>query len=126
NAQVSPWLLAVVAALLVGFFGFVVAAVVKAKRLPPVTGTPTLRGDTRGALSTLPPDGEVRVRWERWSALSSGGPVPNGSRVRVVEVRGVRLVGEPGTARAEAPGLAPGTDHPARSTVGDTPNQGGN
>jgi membrane-bound serine protease (ClpP class) len=125
NAQVSPWLLGVVAALLVGFFGFVVTAVVKAKRLRPVTGTHTLIGETGVALSTLDPDGNVRVRWERWSALSLGGPIPNGSRIRVVEVRGVRLVVEPETAPAEEPGMPPGTDHPARSTVGDAPNQGG-
>jgi membrane-bound serine protease (ClpP class) len=126
NAQVSPWLLAVVAALLVGFFGFVVSAVVKAKRLHPVTGTHTLIGETGVALSTLDPDGEVRVRWERWSALSSGDPIPNGSRVRVVEVRGVRLVVEPETAPAEEAGAARGADPPARSTVPDTPTQGGN
>jgi membrane-bound serine protease (ClpP class) len=104
NAQVSPWLLVVVAALLVGFFGFVVTAVVRARRLKPVTGSPTLIGQTGVAMSTLDPEGEVRVRWERWSALSAGAPIPNGSHVRVVDVRGVRLIVEPEHATATTEG----------------------
>jgi membrane-bound serine protease (ClpP class) len=125
NAQVSPWLLAVVAALLVGFFGFVVAAVVRAKRLQPVTGTNALVGQTGVALTTLDPEGDVRVRWERWSALSSGGVIPNHSDVRVVGVRGLRLVVEPADAPAGEPPPSTQSDAGAPSPVGDAPTQGG-
>jgi membrane-bound serine protease (ClpP class) len=104
NAQVSPWLLAVVALLLVGFFGFVVTAVVRARRLKPVTGSPTLIGLTGVAMSTLDPEGEVRVRCERWSAVAAGDPIPNGSHVRVVDVKGVRLIVEPEHASASTQG----------------------
>jgi len=125
NAQVSPWLLAVVAALLVGFFGFVVTAVVRSKRFQPVTGSNALVGQTGVALSTLDPEGEVRVRWERWSALSSGGVIPNRSHVRVVEVRGVRLVVEPADAPAHEPPPSTQGETGAPSPVGDAPTQGG-
>jgi membrane protein implicated in regulation of membrane protease activity len=39
--------------------------------------------------------GRVRVETENWRATTDGDPIPEGTEVRVVEVRGTRLVVEP-------------------------------
>jgi len=39
--------------------------------------------------------GRVRMETEHWRATTDGGPIPEGAEVRVVEVRGARLVVEP-------------------------------
>ena len=108
NARVSPWLLAAVAIALVLFFGFVVRAVMKARHLPRVAGIEGMAGELAVAIDDLNPIGRVRARRENWSAESVGPPIAKGSSVRVVEVRGLRLVVEP--AGEPAPGIAPGEE----------------
>lgn len=39
--------------------------------------------------------GRVRVETENWRATTDGDPIPEGTEVRIVEVRGTRLVVEP-------------------------------
>lgn len=41
------------------------------------------------------PRGKVKLRHETWSALSNGGAIPAGTRVRIVRVDGVILIVEP-------------------------------
>jgi membrane-bound serine protease (ClpP class) len=106
NARVSPWLLAAVAIALVLFFGFVVRAVMRARHLPRVAGIEGMAGELAVAIDDLNPVGRVRARRENWSAESVGPPIVKGTSVRVVEVRGLRLVVEP--AGEPAPGIAPG------------------
>jgi membrane-bound serine protease (ClpP class) len=106
NARVSPWLLAVVAVVLVLFFGFVVRAVMKARHLPRTGGIEEMKGELAVAIDDLNPVGRVRAMRENWSAESAGPPIAKGSTVRVLEVRGLRLVVEP--AGEPAPGIAPG------------------
>jgi membrane-bound ClpP family serine protease len=106
NARVSPWLLGGVAAALAVFFGFVVGAVMKARQLPRAAGIEAMEGETGVAVDDLNPAGRVRVLRENWSAQSVGPPISRGSTVRVVEVRGLRLVVEP--ARDAAQEVAPG------------------
>jgi membrane-bound ClpP family serine protease len=43
------------------------------------------------AVGDLAPKGVVRVRGEEWSAVSLNGPVPSGTAVQVIRVRGVHL-----------------------------------
>jgi membrane-bound serine protease (ClpP class) len=97
DVQVSRWLLALVTAVMAGFFGFVVKAVLEARALPaPSAGMDELIGAEGVALGPLGPRGEVRVGHERWSAEAAGGAIPAGSSVRVVGRRGLRLIVEPG------------------------------
>lgn len=105
NARVSPWLLASVAIALVLFFGFVVRAVMKARNLPRGTGVEGMAGEFGVAIDDLNPAGRVRARRENWSAESVGQSIAKGTPVRVVEVRGLRLIVEPA---GEAPVIAPG------------------
>jgi membrane-bound serine protease (ClpP class) len=106
NARVSPWLLALVAAALVLFFGFVVRAVLRARHLPRPAGLEGMTGELAVAIEDLDPTGRVRARRENWSAESIGEFIAKGSTVRVVEVRGLRLVVE--AAGESAPGVTPG------------------
>jgi len=92
NAQVSLWLIAVVAVILALFFGLVVRAVVRAKRLAAPPGQVALVGSSGVATSDLDPSGTVRVRQEEWTAVSIGGRIERGAEVRVVEVKGLKLV----------------------------------
>jgi membrane-bound serine protease (ClpP class) len=103
NARVSPWLIALVAAGLALFFGFVVRAVVEAKRLPQATGPGDLVGVEGRAVTDLTPDGQVRARRETWTARSAGPAIPTGAAVRVTAMQGLRLIVEPMTEDEGSP-----------------------
>jgi membrane-bound serine protease (ClpP class) len=93
NASVSPWLIALVAAGTVVFFGFVVKSVMESRRMPK-TAVPMhdLVGKTGVALDDLMPRGRVRVERENWSGEATGDPIPAGSPIRVEEVKGLLLL----------------------------------
>ena len=89
--RVNPWLVGGMAALIGAFALIVLAAVVRATRLPPQSGAERLIGLEGVALTDLNPDGQVRVDLETWSAVGVEGPIRAGERVRVVGVSGVHL-----------------------------------
>jgi membrane-bound serine protease (ClpP class) len=96
QVHVSRWLVALVTAVLAGFFGFVVKAVLEARALPaPGPNMDELVGARGVALGEVGPRGEVQVGHEQWSAEAAGAAIPAGSRVRVVGRRGLRLIVEP-------------------------------
>jgi len=105
GVRVSPWLLALVAALLAGFFLLVVRAIVEARRLPApaAAGMDALVGEVGVALGPLAPRGEVRVAHERWSAEAARGTIPAGTAVRVVARKGLKLIVEPGPSLPRQP-----------------------
>jgi membrane-bound serine protease (ClpP class) len=103
GVRVSPWLLALVAALLAGFFLLVVRAVVAARRLPAPAGMDALVGAVGVALGPLAPRGEVRVAHERWSAEAARGTIAAGTAVRVVRREGLKLIVEPGPSLPRQP-----------------------
>ncbi|MCS7172523.1 MAG: nodulation protein NfeD [Armatimonadetes bacterium] len=81
------------------FFLFAVGAGLRAQRRRPTTGREALLGAVGEARSELTPQGVVFVQGELWTAESVDGRIPEGSRVRVVEVEGLRLkVRKEGTA----------------------------
>jgi membrane-bound serine protease (ClpP class) len=103
GTRVSPWLLAVVAAVLAAFFLLVVRAVVAARRLPAPAGLDALVGQVGVALGPLEPRGEVRVAHERWSAEAARGAIPAGTAVRVVGRKGLKLIVERGPSLPQQP-----------------------
>jgi membrane-bound serine protease (ClpP class) len=122
NARVSPWVLAAVALMLGLFFGVVVRAVVKTKRLPPHPTPGQLEGELGVAVDHLAPQGRVRVRQENWSAQSIGPAIEAGTPIRVLRMDGLRLVVEPAI---NPPVELPATRTPARSaTSGGRPGSG--
>ena len=89
--QVSPWLIALTAALLATFFGLVVAAAVRAHRHPPTTGREGMVGEVATTLTRLDPEGTVFVEGEHWTATSEEGIVESGQKVVVTKMEGLRL-----------------------------------
>jgi len=98
NAQVSWWVIVPVAALAAGFFGLVLGALVQARRLPVQLRSTDLVGQIGVVTTALTPIGVVHVSSESWSAVSTSGPVPAGTRVVVVDVDGLRLKVSPVSA----------------------------
>jgi len=72
------------------FFTVVVAKVLTAHRRSPATGREGLIGEEGAAETVMNPDGKVFVRGEYWDAWSDE-PIDAGSRVRVLEMDGMRL-----------------------------------
>ena len=104
NATVSPWLIAVAAAASLLFFGVVVRASLRARRLPPPAGLERLIGAEGIVVKDVDPVGVVRIASEEWTATAASGLVPAGAVVRVVAVDRLRLAVEPVSAvRSTAP-----------------------
>ncbi|MBI3327322.1 MAG: nodulation protein NfeD [Nitrospinae bacterium] len=84
--SVSPWLIAVMTAMWVGFFAFVLMATVRAHRAKLSSGANILLGAIGVARTDLTPHGIVLVQSEEWSADAIDSPIQKGERVQVVEV----------------------------------------
>jgi membrane-bound serine protease (ClpP class) len=105
---VSPWVIAPVAAAVGLFFGVVVVKARKLRDLPPPAGPERIVGREGVALgSGLDPKGVVRVDAEEWRAVSAGGRVPAGSRVKVTGIDGLVLTVEPSVQTGATAGRAP-------------------
>jgi membrane-bound serine protease (ClpP class) len=91
NARVSWWVIVPVAGMAAGFFGLVLGALMQARRLPVQMRPTNVIGRVGVATTALTPHGNVHVASETWSAVSTSGPVPAGTRVVVVDVDGLRL-----------------------------------
>ena len=81
-------------ATLAGIILFVVQRALSAQRHRVTTGAQGLIGTMGVARTALTPDGMVFVRGELWSATSSK-TVPEGMKVRVTKIEGLRLFVEP-------------------------------
>lgn len=91
--SVSRPLIALVTALITAFFLFVVSAAIRAQRTHAVSGISTMVGATGVATSDLNPEGTVQVRSELWTGMAKDGEViQKGERVRVIAVKGVKLM----------------------------------
>jgi membrane-bound serine protease (ClpP class) len=64
------------------------------------TGVEGLPGETGTVTETLGPEGRVFVHGEIWNAVSAGGALPAGTRIRVVSVDDLKLVVEPASNAA--------------------------
>jgi membrane-bound serine protease (ClpP class) len=95
NARVSPWVIAPVGLFAAWFFSFVVAAAIRVRRMPRKVDTDRLIGAEGVVTTALDPKGVIQIASERWSATSAQGPVPEGTRVRVVAAEGLKLTVEP-------------------------------
>jgi membrane-bound serine protease (ClpP class) len=80
---------------------FAVRLMIRAQLVPPGTGTDGLAGETGRVTVALEPEGKVFVHGEIWNAASTGGPIPEGGRVRVVSVDNMQLTVEPAENRSD-------------------------
>jgi membrane-bound serine protease (ClpP class) len=108
SARVSPFVIAPVALFAAGFFGIAVQAAIRMRRRPAMS-SPGAQALGRIGVVVRPVDplGIVRVSAEEWTAESLRGPIPAGESVRVVSMRGLRLIVEPVVVEAGAQ-AAPG------------------
>jgi membrane-bound serine protease (ClpP class) len=91
GGHVSPWLIALGTLALSGYFLIILRAVLRARRLPSVTGAESLLGQDGVATSDLTLHGTVRVGGEDWSAIAEVGPIGAGETVEVIGVEGITL-----------------------------------
>lgn len=73
------------------FFLFVVGFGIKAQRRKVVTGIQGLIGDIGEVADTLSPVGTIKVQGEVWNAESLSGIIDKGERVRIKEMKGLKL-----------------------------------
>ncbi len=74
-----------------GLVAWAVSAGVRAMMKRPVTGSAGMIGRVAVARSVLGPEGQVQVDGEIWRAVSEGGAIPAGEKVRVTAVDGLTL-----------------------------------
>ena len=77
------------------FFLFIIGFGIKAQRLKVVTGVDALIGVTGEVMDMLDPIGTVRVQGEIWNAESLSGIIGKGEKVRIKEMKNLKLYVEP-------------------------------
>jgi membrane-bound ClpP family serine protease len=95
NARVSPWLIVLVAGLIVLFLATAVQAVIKTRHLGKRPGLERYIGREATVVQALDPVGVIHMGAENWTALVDHGYIPKGRNVRVTGVDGLRLTVEP-------------------------------
>jgi len=77
------------------FFLFVLSFGIRAQRSKVVTGIEAMIGNTGEVIEILNPTGTVRVNGEIWNAESLSGAITRGEKVRIKEMRNLKLYVEP-------------------------------
>ncbi len=89
--QVSPWLIAIVAIIIVALSVLVISQIIRAHRRQATTGREELIGKTAVVKVALEPEGTVFFKGERWTAISEAGRVEPGEEVIITRVDGLKL-----------------------------------
>lgn len=90
----SPWVLAVMLAIVAAIAGVVLWGVIRSRRLPVTTGMEGLIGKVATVTVSLAPAGRVKLAGEDWAARNLAAPdvpIEVGQKVRVVEIKGLTL-----------------------------------
>ena len=77
------------------FFVFVIGFGIKAQRSKVVTGLEGLIGATGETMEILSPTGTIKVQGETWNAESIAGTINKGERVRIKEMKNLKVYVEP-------------------------------
>jgi membrane-bound serine protease (ClpP class) len=96
RVEVSPWLVAMLLAVSLAYFGILVRGLIEMRRRS-VSALPVaaLQGAIGTAQTLLAPAGIAYAGGESWSARSRGGEIAPGATVRVVGMEGLELIVEP-------------------------------
>jgi len=76
------------------FFVFLVQTGIRALKRPYVSGPEGMVGVTTVARTDINPEGKVFVEGAWWTAQTYGPPIKKGERVKIVEVRGLKVIVE--------------------------------
>jgi len=77
------------------FFLFVIGVGIRAQRAKPVTGVEGMIGSIGETLEMIDPFGRVHVHGETWNAESVSGKINQGEKIRVVNMKNLKLYIEP-------------------------------
>jgi len=104
DVSVSPWIVAIVAAVGVVYAWVLVRALLQMRRGGGIANPPVaaLVGAAGTAQTVIAPTGIAYAGGESWSARSRAGEISPGTPVRVVGVNGLELIVEPAPAGAGA------------------------
>ena len=86
------WVLAPASVVLQAYNVFSYRKSIHALRAQPIAGMSNMIGTQGETVSTLTPEGFVRIRGELWAATAINGNIINGRSVTVVEQSGLKLV----------------------------------
>jgi membrane-bound ClpP family serine protease len=86
------WVLAPATIVLQAYNVFSYRKSIHALRAQPIAGMTNMIGIQGETVSTLTPDGLVKIRGELWAATAANGSIVNGRSVIVVEQSGLKLV----------------------------------
>jgi membrane-bound serine protease (ClpP class) len=89
--DVSPWVIAVVVASSVLFFGFAMTVAMRARRRQAITGQEGMIGLVGVSRAELSPEGQVLLKGALWKARAVDGPIGKGRPVRVRRIDGLTL-----------------------------------
>jgi membrane-bound serine protease (ClpP class) len=89
--DVSPWVIAIVVASSVLFFGFAMTVAMRARRRQSITGQEGMVGLVGVARADLSPEGQVLLKGALWKARAVNGPIGKGRPVRVRRIDGLTL-----------------------------------
>jgi len=84
-------LLIITVLVIAGIFLFILRKLIDARRRPYQAGEESMIGSAGTVREPLDPSGMVFTNGALWQATSTGGPLPVGTRVRVVAVDGLHL-----------------------------------
>jgi membrane-bound serine protease (ClpP class) len=90
--ELPVWVVGLVVAGSVLFFGFAMTVAMRARRRQAMTGQEGLIGLTGESRAELAPEGQVWVKGALWKARALNGPIPAGRRIRVRRVDGLLLL----------------------------------
>jgi membrane-bound serine protease (ClpP class) len=94
-ARISRSVIIAATAVSAFFFLFVIGLGIKAQRRKAVTGAEGMIGLTGEVLEMLSPTGTVKLLGEIWNAESIAGNISAGEKVRIKEIKGMKLFVEP-------------------------------
>jgi len=77
------------------FFLLIIGLGIKAQRRKAVTGPESFIGATGEVMDMLAPTGTVKVQGETWNAESIAGNISQGEKVRIKEIKNLKLYVEP-------------------------------
>ena len=89
--RVDPWLIAIVAIFIGGFFAFAVQKIIRTYRRQAFTGREELIGKKAIVRVALNPEGTVFFKGEHWTAISEQGRIEPREEVIITSVDGLQL-----------------------------------
>jgi membrane-bound serine protease (ClpP class) len=92
--DLSPWVIGIVVASSVLFFGFAMTVAMRARRRQAITGQEGMVGLVGVARAELSPEGQVLLKGALWKARAVDGPIGKGRPVRVRQLDGLTLLVE--------------------------------